>query len=99
MDGKELIRMVAERQKAIKIVNDGMQTLPMEKVFAVRDFVVTITKERAQKPPEYEYAPKSVEEKQKAYEGLMEFCGSVELPEDRDAAKEEYLRSKYESLN
>ena len=41
--------MVAERQEAIKIVNDGMQTLPMEKVFAIRDFVVTLTQEKATK--------------------------------------------------
>ena len=91
--------MVAERQQAINIVNNEMQTLPMEKVFAIRDFVITMTKEKAQKTSKYEYAPKSVEEKQKAFEGLMEFCGSVELPEDRDADKEEYLRSKYEGLN
>ena len=90
--------MVAERQKAINIVNNEMQTLPMEKVFAIRDFVITITNEKVQKPSKYEYSPKSVEEKQKAFEGLMEFCGSIDPPENFEVDKEEYLRSKYESL-
>ena len=44
------------------------------------------------------YTIPSVEQRKKALEGLMEFCGSIEPPEDFEADKEEYLRSKYESL-
>ena len=35
--------MVAERQKAVNVVNNGLKTLPMDKVFAIRDFVITMT--------------------------------------------------------
>ena len=39
--------MVAERQEAIDIVNNGLQTLPMDKVLAIRDFVTSLTQEKA----------------------------------------------------
>ena len=45
-----------------------------------------------------QYKIPSVEQRKKALEGLMKFCGSVEPTEDFDADKEDYLRSKYESL-
>lgn len=112
--------MVAEKQNAINTIFDEIQTFPVEKVFAVRDYVITLkqekpasktigkrqtgvgdgkTKSSDNSDKDNGYKIPSVEQRKKALAALMKFKGSIDLPEDRDAAKEEYLRSKYESLN
>ena len=45
------------------------------------------------------YPQKSVAEKQKAFEGLLKHCGSVHYTEDLENAKDEYLWSKYGSID
>ena len=49
--------MVAERQEAINIVNDGLQTLPIDKVLAIRDYVTTLTQEKTTTYKKREYIP------------------------------------------
>ena len=78
--------MVAERQKAINVVNDGMRTLPMDEVIAIRDYNMTLVNKQRKLT--------SGSRKQEALEALMKHKGSVELPEDRKADKDAYLRSK-----
>lgn len=88
--------MVAERQQAINIVNNGMQTLPMEKVLAIRDFVITLTQE---KPPvksykKRDYVPNPKFTEANRAERMSRFkksAGTIDV--DEDAIREMRERS------
>ena len=79
--------MLAERQEAINIVNNGMQTLPIEKVFAVRDFVITLTQEKTAKKTykkrDYVPNPKYTEANRAERMGrFKKSAGTIDVDED-----------------
>ena len=79
--------MLAERQEAINIVNNGMQTLPIEKVFAVRDFVITLTQEKTAnktyKKRDYVPNPKYTEaNRAERMSRFKKSAGTIDVDED-----------------
>ena len=93
----------AATQRVLTVMQGVPDEYENELVSMVVDFKLKIKEpektDKSSHDADNGYTVPSVEKRQKALARLMKHKGSVHLPEDRDAAKEEYLRSKYESFN
>ncbi len=79
--------MVVERQEAINIINNGIQTLPMDKVIAIRDYVTTLTQERSTEKTfkKRDYAPNPKYTEANRAERMNRFrksAGTIDIDED-----------------
>ena len=94
--------MTAVKEQLVQMVPQMPMLIPNlteEKAKLIYNTFITVEPERLNHGGNDDFVVPSVEKRQKALARLMKHKGSVHLPEDRDAAKEEYLRSKYESLD